>query len=139
MSQHESSNPYASPGEVKVVTTFGGRKICKVCPGCGGKEYKRKKPKRTVAFRSDRRCRACDTVYSVPTPVWAAIVFLLVGGGLAFVAGTFVLGVLALASRFPDHLGISIFISLAIAGVLGLAGLFAFFHGLRALFRPGSV
>jgi hypothetical protein len=54
--------------------------ISATCPQGGGTEYTRRKPKRLVAFVSDRVCRACNTRYTPPTPVWAGVLFL--PGGL---------------------------------------------------------
>ena len=53
--------------------------ISATCPQCGGTEYTCRKPERLVAFVSDRVCRACNTRYTPPTPVWAAVLFIVIG------------------------------------------------------------
>jgi hypothetical protein len=51
--------------------------VGKVCPKCGCAEYTRRKPKDFIAFADDRVCKACNTRYSPPAPVWAGMAFIL--------------------------------------------------------------
>ena len=54
-------------------------------PSCGGAAFRRVKPRALIAFASDRVCKACGTRYTPPTPLWAALLFILTGtlfGGL---------------------------------------------------------
>lgn len=60
-------------------------RICTRCPTCGNRAFEAVRPVQFVAFRNDRRCTACDTRYSPPTPVWAALLFIVLG--LTFVVG----------------------------------------------------
>src|SRR5258707_12385687 len=53
--------------------------ISKVCPCCGGSEFGRAKPATKVAFTDDRVCKACGTRYTLPTPRWASILFVIIG------------------------------------------------------------
>jgi hypothetical protein len=50
-----------------------------MCPKCGGSDYATVKPGRVIAFVYDRICRNCHIRYVPPTPLWAAIAFILVG------------------------------------------------------------
>jgi predicted Zn finger-like uncharacterized protein len=57
----------------------------KSCPSCGGADFRRVKPRALIAFTWDRICKACGTRYTPPTPLWAALLFILTGvlfGGL---------------------------------------------------------
>lgn len=61
--------------------------ICHRCPHCGVSEYQAERPQGWIAFQSDRQCAACGTIYSPPTPIWAAAVlislgFVLMAGGV---------------------------------------------------------
>jgi hypothetical protein len=49
------------------------------CPDCGSTDFKRVKPEGRIAFTDDRKCTACGTRYTPPTPAWAAVVFILLG------------------------------------------------------------
>jgi hypothetical protein len=53
--------------------------ICRKCPNCHGSDFKRLKPKRPIAFTDDRECKSCGTRYTPPTPLWAAVLFLVIG------------------------------------------------------------
>lgn len=68
--------------------------VCNRCPQCGCPEFDAVTPNAWVAFAKDRVCQKCQTRYGPPTPRWAAIVFLLVGG-LFSAAG--ILGLVATA------------------------------------------
>ena len=55
--------------------------IAKVCPSCGSAAFQRVRvEKGIVAFADDRRCRECGMRYTPPTPAWAAVLFIAVGG-----------------------------------------------------------
>jgi len=103
--------------------------ISKVCPGCGHDTYEKRRSKAWVAFTDDRICKKCGTRYTPPTPLWAALVFI-IGGFLVAVAG---LGMLVLQLRSlnfgPIELGIA-------AVLIGMGGL-SVFHGFRSLAEPG--
>src|SRR6516164_4403820 len=88
----------AEPGETR---NFGNRAQCSEprvnvgrypvatsCPDCGCKEYRRVKVNRPVAFTDDRECVACGARYTPPTPVWAAVIFILLGVLITAVGGT---------------------------------------------------
>jgi hypothetical protein len=55
--------------------------VSQVCPQCGSAEYTTVKPQAMIAFASDRVCRSCSTRYTPPTPIWARILFGLIGLG----------------------------------------------------------
>jgi uncharacterized protein (DUF983 family) len=101
------------------------------CPRCGGREFSRCKPKAWVAFVSDRKCKACGTRYTPPTPLWAAFIFIVVGvgtlvGGLAFVE-------LLVSRESPNPLGLAFWACIATVGGAAL------WHGVRALLKRGRV
>jgi hypothetical protein len=106
--------------------------ISKVCPQCGGTEFKKKKPDRFIAFTWDRVCKACETRYIPPTPVWAAVVFLIIG--LILAAG----GTISVLLRLGEGKAIGV-PAMACEGFLGFLGLLAIGHGIRVLLRPGRV
>jgi uncharacterized protein (DUF983 family) len=54
----------------------------RTCPKCNGTEYRRVKPEKRIAFADDRMCKSCGTRYTPPTPLWAAVVFIVVGIGI---------------------------------------------------------
>jgi hypothetical protein len=93
------------------------------CPQCRGTEYTCRKPKRLVAFVSDRVCRSCNTRYTPPTPVWAGILFLLAGLTLPFLG-------LALTSLLVHPFSIA---GLVCEGVIAALGVAAFVGGIREL------
>ena len=109
----------------------GKRPVGEVCPSCGSEGHTRCKPEGSIAFVSDRKCQACGTRYRVPTPRWAAAVFLLAGlPMLAVGGGAFV--ILASAAA-PNPCGMASF------GCVAAVGGAATRHGLRAFLRPGRV
>jgi hypothetical protein len=73
--------------------------VSRVCPACGSGEYKTVQPQTMVAFTWDRVCRLCSTRYTPPTPMWARVVFGVIGGG--FVAT----GLLALPLLYRELAG----------------------------------
>jgi hypothetical protein len=97
--------------------------ISATCPQCGGAEYTCRKPRRLVAFVSDRVCQACNTRYTPPTPVWAAILFLLAGFTLPFLG-------LVLTSLLVHPFSIA---GLVCEGVIAALGVAAFVGGIREL------
>jgi hypothetical protein len=105
--------------------------ISKFCPKCASEQYTEHRPDRLVAFAKDRVCASCQTRYSPPTPVWAAVVFILIGLPLA----TF--GAFSIFVRLTSGnlLGIP---ALLIEGFLGLVGAAAIVHGIRVLINPGK-
>lgn len=51
----------------------------RVCPNCGSAEHRKIKPDTLIAFEYNRICEKCGTLYIPPTPLWASIVFILIG------------------------------------------------------------
>jgi hypothetical protein len=103
--------------------------ISECCPRCGSREYTRRKPETAIAFSDDRVCNRCQARYTPPTPVWAGVVFILIGTVLvapsAFVhivhflrpSGSFVSGFsVGCATAWP-----------------ALIGIIAIVHGVRSL------
>lgn len=107
------------------------RPVSKVCPTCGGTEYGSVKPQGFVAFVSDRKCKSCGTKYKLPTPVWAALVFV-IAGSILLLAGASSLA-LILMTQSPNVCAMATS-ACALAG-----GGLAAFHGTRALIQPGRV
>jgi hypothetical protein len=99
--------------------------ISMACPQCGGADYARRKPNRQVAFVSDRVCRACNTRYTPPTPVWAAALFILAGLTLPFLG-------LGLAILLFHPLSIA---GLICEGVIAVLGVVALIGGIRELVK----
>lgn len=106
--------------------------VAAVCPACGSPEFRTTPPAGWLAYAPDRLCTACGVRYTPPTPRWAALIF----GGLG--------GVLVAAS------GVGLLLRVALGGVLGPAvtvgevlvgvvGVVAIRHGVRALRHPGQV
>jgi hypothetical protein len=110
-------------------------RVSPVCPRCGATEHRKVRPRTLVAFANDRVCLECDTRYTPPTPLWAALAFLAVGAvlGLAGLAGvTIALVLLVLRGHFdPFFLGLG-------AALAALGGA-ALWHGTRSLAAGGDV
>jgi hypothetical protein len=87
--------------------------ICRVCPNCGCAEHHPVKPRTWVYFAPDRLCVRCLTDYSPPTPVWAALAFLILGGALA----AFFVPSLLFAAQRMDTCN---FVSSAVLGTIGV-------------------
>ena len=110
---------------------MANRPVNRVCPECGGVEFKRRKSQKTIAFAPDRECKACQMVYTPPTPVWAAWVFILLGLPLVLVgvAAVVMLAVLVV----PNPIAFAFWGGLAVLGVVTMR------HGLRVLRNPEKV
>lgn len=106
--------------------------VSRVCPQCGCAEFKKRRPEKLVAFTWDRVCKACDTHYTPPTPVWASIVFIVIG---LLLAGLFGIGMIANLAR-GNVLGLP---ALVLDGLLAVVGVFAMIHGVRSLIGQRSV
>ncbi|MFT3882663.1 MAG: hypothetical protein QM703_23800 [Gemmatales bacterium] len=102
--------------------------ISKVCPQCGWKQFRRKKPEEIIAFTSDRLCSKCETRYTPPTPRWAGLVFVVSGLLLALFFGFLltVCVVLFSAATFPITV---------LVGFGFVVGVCAFCHGIKALMK----
>lgn len=97
--------------------------IAKVCPNCSSRRYSRIAPDRRVSFAYDRQCIDCGTTYVVPTPVWGAVAFVMIG--IFFVLW----GILNLFSG-PGSL------ASVILGIVGLmVGLASAKHGIGTLLQ----
>lgn len=99
--------------------------VGETCPGCGSTSFTRVPPERWVAFAKDRICNGCGMRYTPPTPVWAAIIFLVLGA--VFILGSVGNLLFAVSPR----------ISPSIFGLL--LGVAALSLGYRSLNRPGKV
>ncbi len=98
------------------------------CPECRCKEFKRVKVTRLVAFTDDRECPACGARYTPPTPVWAAVVFILLG---VLITGVGVTGVgvyLFFAESDPVRV-----LHLRISAVVAGCGVACTVFGIRSL------
>jgi hypothetical protein len=101
------------------------------CPICGSTEYKVRRPERLIAFRWDRLCRSCDTRYTPPTPVWAAVMFIFIGLLFIGIFGLEILIPLA-AGRMISPPG------MVCSGFLAILGILSIVHGYRSLSDPGK-
>jgi hypothetical protein len=107
--------------------------ISKKCPNCQGVDFKGIKPEGLVAFTNDRECKNCGTRYTPPTPLWAAVVFIVVGllilliniAGIAVAAS-------ARSVSFDWRTGRFVFLTLPVG--IGCA-----VYGIRCLRRQGDV
>lgn len=106
----------------------GNYPVSTVCPKCGSSEYSKRRSEKWIAFTSDRVCKACGTRYIPPTPVWAAVVFILAG----LLLGGF--GAISIFFHFmaTNPLGIP---AMACEGFLGIVGVLAIIHGIRSLLK----
>jgi hypothetical protein len=94
------------------------------------------KVNRPVAFTDDRECVACGARYTPPTPVWAAVIFILLGVLITAVGGTGVVFYLFLVEKnFIE--GIHLGVSTAVTGV-GLACTLFGIRSLRSRGAPGK-
>ena len=99
--------------------------VSAVCPNCKGTQFRKVKPDRWIAFAPDRACLACHTRYVLPTPAWAATLFIVIG--LLFVAGS----ILDIFIHVRDSEWYFVVVKILWI-ILGLA---AIRHGVRALRR----
>jgi hypothetical protein len=106
--------------------------VSAVCPKCGSSEYGKRRSEKWIAFTSDRVCKACSTRYTPPTPVWAAVVFILAG----LLLGGF--GAINIFFHFmaTNPLGIP---AMGCEGFLGFVGVLAIIHGIRSLLKLRKV
>src|SRR5262245_32692002 len=109
--------------------------VAGACPKCGSISFRRHRPEGMVAFAYDRICTNCGTRYTPPTPIWAAIVFILAGSVLAG------FGLLSLLLRFGSSDMASHVVGLPAMlceGFLTVVGLLALFYGFSSLAGPRS-
>jgi hypothetical protein len=74
------------------------RPVAIACPHCGSASFARVKAKGPISFTDDRKCKGCGTRYTLPTPPWAGIMFIVIGPLISIVAllvaGVCLLGVI---------------------------------------------
>jgi hypothetical protein len=71
------------------------------CPQCGSASFTRVRVKQGLAFTDDRKCKECGTRYTPPTPIWAAVVFTVLGCFLMGVSVVFFWMVLGTWELYP--------------------------------------
>jgi uncharacterized protein (DUF983 family) len=99
--------------------------VASSCPQCGSNDFTRVKVEGRVAFTDDRKCKACGTRYTPPTPAWAAVVFILLGILITVVgAAFFFFARKAVVVR-----------DLVYGGILTVFGLSCIIYGIRCLRR----
>jgi hypothetical protein len=112
---------------------MGAYPVSEICPDCGAVDFRKVYPEGKVAFTYDRVCKRCRTRYTPPTPAWASLLFILIGG--VFVAiGSVGIAFPFFAKMSSDSQGVGPFlggISVAVFG-LGIGG-----YGIRCLVRGG--
>jgi hypothetical protein len=106
----------------------------KKCPRCHGTDFKRVKPE-GIAFTDDRVCKNCGTRYTPPTPLWAAVLFIVIGVPI------FLVGVAAICMRLarPSEDLILTLETVFIAIVAFSTGSGCVVYGLRCIRRQNDV
>ena len=129
-----SDSPLPAKPPVPAAPSNGPFPLGKVCPSCGSREYTRVAAKATISFASDRVCKGCGTRYTPPTPLWANIVFIVIGGAMTLAFGLVCIPIaLALynsgARNAPtaSPMGLMCPLSLCIVGLLSLS------HGIKSI------
>jgi hypothetical protein len=73
----------------------------------------------------------CNTIYTPPTPIWAALLFILIGVVMLLAGSFFVIA--GILRGVKDPIG-----SVFFGGVVAV-GVLAVIHGVRVLLSPGNV
>jgi hypothetical protein len=107
--------------------------MSKVCPSCGGTAYTTVYPERMIAFQKDRICEACGTRYSLPTPRWAGVVFVLLG----LLSLNIVFAIVM--AQFEGNGWLAFRKMWGVVVPLVVIGLFMIVHGIRVWIRPGKL
>jgi RNA polymerase subunit RPABC4/transcription elongation factor Spt4 len=102
--------------------------VASSCPQCGSQDFTRVKVEGRVAFTDDRKCTACGTRYTPPTPAWAAFVFILLGILITAVGAAF-----CFFAR-----GAVLVRDLVYGSILTVFGLSCIIYGIRSLRRPDA-
>ena len=105
--------------------------VSKVCPACGSTEFKQVRPNTWIAFSWDRVCKGCNTRYTPPTPIWAGIVFIVIGLPLLSMSAVDIF-IRLINGQMAGVAGIGC------TALLGILGLLAMIHGIRSLANPGK-
>jgi hypothetical protein len=105
----------------------------KSCPACGGSNYRSVNPDAWVAFAQDRVCNACGVRYTPPTPAWAAVAFIVIGLILFLLPMSSLVITLARMAAEPRSGAGGIAVGGPFELMLGILGLVAMVHGVRAL------
>ena len=105
--------------------------VASTCPKCGSREFREVVPKGRVAFTYDRKCTACDTRYTPPTPLWAAVVFIVLG--ILMIA----FGIEMLVVLGGLQVGVGIALRTLVWGIIlpTVFGLSCIIYGIRGLIR----
>jgi hypothetical protein len=118
-------NPEFQTAEQLDSKSLASSAISRVCPTCGSDSYTTTRPKGWVTYSEDRICKSCNTRYSPPTPLWAAVLLSGLGGVLTFGC------VASLAMRFTSR-DLTSLAGVVPEAVLGIIGVAAIKQGLRA-------
>jgi hypothetical protein len=116
--------------------TSGQYPVAASCPKCACTEFRRVKVDRPVAFTDDRECTACGTRYTPPTPLWAAVVFVLLGALITAGGATGVVVYLFLVEKSFIE-GIHLGVATTVTGI-GVACTFFGIRSLRSRDAPGK-
>ena len=103
--------------------------LAKVCPRCGNAGYRRIRPETTAAFTYDRICKACGVRYTPPTPLWAAVVFIVVGSLLALPFSISIIGAFLSMGSNPSPRLVGLICPMVITAI----GVASIIHGIKAL------
>lgn len=95
---------------------MANRPVCRRCPTCGSNESIAVRAASMAAFRNDRQCQVCQSIYKLPMPFWGAIFMGVVGAVVAFFGG--ISAIIALFQGVPQ--GVLMNATFAVVGVLFL-------------------
>ena len=105
--------------------------VSRKCPKCHGTDFKRVRPEGRVAFTDDRVCKSCGTRY---TPLWAAVLFIVIGAIILLVDIAAVWVGFAMGGDFWLTLRTYIFLLLTLSTGVGCV-----VYGLRRVRRQADV
>ena len=129
---------YARPaknatGGAKVPAVASGPSSTRA-PGAASPRRAGGPPTSTVAFAKDRVCKDCGTRYSPPTPLWASLVLVVLGGAMTVFFGIVCVpvGIALFQSHDRTRPEMSP-MALVCPGTLFLFGVISLVHGIRTL------
>jgi hypothetical protein len=107
--------------------------IASNCPQCGSVSFRRVRAERFLTFTDDRKCKDCGTRYTPPTPIWAAVLFIVLG---CILTGGSVVWTVALVRSELNHPGLFSAVHFLPSVVGFFTGLACLIYGIRSLKKP---